>query len=163
MGLKELHRWRRRRRITLQWHHNECNGVSNHQPHDCLPNRLFRRRSKKTSKLRVTGLCAGNALVNSPHKWPVTRKMFAFDHVIMIWPITDGYPITATERLNYNRDGRYQSTYWYCYINAKSYITNDAEIQILPIDDQSQTKCVLRTPTNDQNWITTEYPYYDFH
>ena len=29
----------------------------NHQPHDCLFNRLFRRRSKKTSKLRVTGLC----------------------------------------------------------------------------------------------------------
>ena len=27
---------------------------------DCLLNRLFRRRSKKTSKLRVTGLCEGN-------------------------------------------------------------------------------------------------------
>ena len=26
-----------------------------------LLNRLFRRRSKKTSKLRVTGLCAGNS------------------------------------------------------------------------------------------------------
>ena len=35
--------------------------VSNHQPHDCLLNRLFRRRSKKTSKLRVTGLCVGNS------------------------------------------------------------------------------------------------------
>ena len=23
--------------------------------------------------------------VNSPHKWPVTRKMFPFDHVIMNW------------------------------------------------------------------------------
>ena len=32
------------------------NGVSNHKPHDCLLNRLCRRRSKKTSKLRVTGL-----------------------------------------------------------------------------------------------------------
>ena len=37
--------------------------VSNHQPHDCLLNRLFRCRSKKTSKLRVTGLCAGNSPV----------------------------------------------------------------------------------------------------
>ena len=36
-------------------------GVSNHQPHHCLLNRLFRRRSKKTSKLRVTGLCVGNS------------------------------------------------------------------------------------------------------
>ena len=35
--------------------------VSNHQPHDCLLNRLFRRRSKETSKRRVTGLCARNS------------------------------------------------------------------------------------------------------
>ena len=44
-----------------------------------------RHRSKKTSKLRVTGLCAGNSPgpVNSPHKGPVTRKMFPFDNVIM--------------------------------------------------------------------------------
>ena len=60
-------------------------GVSNHQPHGCLRNRLFRRRSKKTSKLRVTGLCVVNSPgpVNSPHKGPVTRKMFPFDDVIM--------------------------------------------------------------------------------
>ena len=40
---------------------------------------------KKTSKLRVTGLCAGNSPgpVNSQHKGPVTRKMFPFDGVIM--------------------------------------------------------------------------------
>ena len=36
---------------TLQWRHNGCDGVSNHQPHDCLLNRLFRRRSKKKSQL----------------------------------------------------------------------------------------------------------------
>ena len=45
----------------LRWRHNGPDGVSNHQPHDCLLNRLFRRRSKKTPKLRVTGLCVGNA------------------------------------------------------------------------------------------------------
>ena len=45
----------------LRWRHNERDNVSNHQPHDCLLNRLFTRRSKKTSKLRVTGLCAGNS------------------------------------------------------------------------------------------------------
>ena len=42
---------------------NERHGVSNHQLHDCLLNCLFRHRSKKTSKLRVTGLCAGNSPV----------------------------------------------------------------------------------------------------
>ena len=70
---------------TLQWRRDDHEGVSNHQPHGCLLNRLFRRRSKKTSKLRVTGLCVGNSPgpVNSPHKGPVTRKMFPFDDVIM--------------------------------------------------------------------------------
>ena len=47
--------------ITLRWRHNGRDSVSNHQPHGCLLNRLFRRRSNKTSKLRVTGLCAGNS------------------------------------------------------------------------------------------------------
>ena len=70
---------------TLQWRHNDHDDVSNHQTHGCLLNRLFWRRSKKTSKLRVTGLCAGKSPgpVNSPHKGPVTRKMFPFDDVIM--------------------------------------------------------------------------------
>ena len=41
---------------------------------------------KKTSKLRVTGLCVGihREPVNSPHKWPVTRKMLPFDDVIIL-------------------------------------------------------------------------------
>ena len=70
---------------SWHWRHNDHDGVSNHQPHGCLLNRLFRRRSKKTSKLLVTGLCAGNSPgpVNSPHKRPVTRKMFPFDDVIV--------------------------------------------------------------------------------
>ena len=51
--------------MALQWRHNGCDGVSNHQPHDCLLNRLFRPKSKKTSKLRVTGLCVGNSPVAS--------------------------------------------------------------------------------------------------
>ena len=55
----------------LQWRHNEHDGVSNHQPHDCLPNRLFSRRSKKTSKLWVTGLCKGNSPVTS--EFPAQR------------------------------------------------------------------------------------------
>ena len=46
---------------TLQWRHNGHDNVSNHQPHDCSLNRLFRPRSKKTSKLPVTVLCVGNS------------------------------------------------------------------------------------------------------
>ena len=73
-------------RSTLQWHHNESDGFSNHRRHECLLNRLFRRRSKKKSKLRVTGLCQRNSPVTGefPTQGPVTRKMFPFDDVYMI-------------------------------------------------------------------------------
>ena len=46
---------------SFRWRHNGRDGVSYHQPHDCLLNRLFIRRSKKTSKLRVSGLFVGNS------------------------------------------------------------------------------------------------------
>ena len=74
------------RSIPLQWRQNERDGVSDHQPHDSLLNRLFRRRSKKTSMLRVSGLCAWNSPETGEfprHKWPVTWKMLPFDDVIM--------------------------------------------------------------------------------
>ena len=60
---------------TQSTHYND---VSNHKPHGCLLNRLFRHRSKKTSKLRVTGLGIHGWPVNSPYRRPVTRKMFPF-------------------------------------------------------------------------------------
>ena len=87
----------------LHWHHNDHDDVSNHQPHSCLLNRLFRRNSKKTSKLRVTGLSVGNSPgpVNSAHKGPVTRKMFPFDDVIMRgFDISRGMPIDLPQTQN---------------------------------------------------------------
>ena len=56
---------------SLQWRHNERVGVSNPQPHDCLLNRSFRHRWKKTSRLRVTGLCARNSPVTG--EFPAQR------------------------------------------------------------------------------------------
>ena len=44
---------------ALQWRHIERDDVLNHRRHDCLLNRLFMRRSKKISKLRVTGPLSG--------------------------------------------------------------------------------------------------------
>ena len=77
-----------RRGVTkgpLHWRHNELDGVSDHQPHDCLLTCLFRHRSNKTSKIRVTGLCEGNSPGTGefPAQKPITRKMFPFDDVIM--------------------------------------------------------------------------------
>ena len=56
---------------TLQRRYNGCDGISNLQPHNCLLNRLFRPRSKKTSKLGITGLCGGNSPVTG--EFPAQR------------------------------------------------------------------------------------------
>ena len=44
---------------SLQWRHHGHDGVSTHRRLYCLLNRLFRRISKETSKLPVTGLGEG--------------------------------------------------------------------------------------------------------
>ena len=64
-----LHFWKItclfRMAITLlQWRHNKRDGVQNHQRR-LFTQRLFRRRSKKTSKPRITGHCGGNSPVTS--------------------------------------------------------------------------------------------------
>ena len=67
--------------LSLHWRHNGRDCVSNHQPYDCLLNRLFRRRSKKTSKLRVTGLCEGN----SPVLGEFSAQMASDTENVSIW------------------------------------------------------------------------------
>ena len=85
---------------SWQWRHNGRDCVSNHQLHDCLLNRLFRRRSKKTSKFHVTGVCAGNSLVTGEFPTQmVTRRMFPFDDVIM-YPGTRPFSSTTVTHLN---------------------------------------------------------------
>ena len=64
--------------MLLPWRHNERDGVSNHRRLHCLLNCWFRRRSKNTWKLRVTGLCAVNSPVTDAF-----RSVFPFDDVIM--------------------------------------------------------------------------------
>ena len=65
--------------IPLRWRHNGRDSVSNHQPHDCLLNRLC--RSKKTLKLRVTGLCARN----SPGTGEFPAQMASNAENVSIW------------------------------------------------------------------------------
>ena len=66
---------------TLQWRHNGHDGVSIHQPHHCLLNRLFRPISKKTLKVRVTGLCVGN----SPRTGEFPAQMTSNAENVSIW------------------------------------------------------------------------------
>ena len=66
---------------TLQWRHNTPDGVSNHKPHGCLLNRLYKCRSKKTSKIRVIGLCAGN----SPETGKLPAQRVSNAENVSIW------------------------------------------------------------------------------
>ena len=67
--------------IPLHWRHNGHGSLSNHQRLDCLLNRLFRHISKKTSNLRVTGLCEGDSPVTS--EFPAQMASNAED--VSIW------------------------------------------------------------------------------
>ena len=66
---------------SLHWRHNGHDSVSNHQLYDCLLSRLFGRRSKKTPKLHVTGLCAGN----SPETGEFPAQMASNAENVSIW------------------------------------------------------------------------------
>ena len=66
---------------SLRWRHNDHDGDWNHQPHHCLLNCLFGRRSEKTSKLRVTVLCAGN----SPGTGEIPAQMASNAENVFIW------------------------------------------------------------------------------
>ena len=90
-----------RNTLTIQWRLNGRDGVSNHQPHDCLLNRLFRRWSKKTSKFRVTGLCTGNSPVTG--EFPAQMASNA-ENVSISWhiqdPIQDSSPVCVDVKLS---------------------------------------------------------------
>ena len=68
--------------ISLQWRYNGCDGVSTHQHHHCLLNRLCRgadQRKHQSSTPLAFAWGIHRSPVNSPHKWQVTRKMYNFD------------------------------------------------------------------------------------
>ena len=65
---------------SLQWSHNENDGVPSHQP------LVYSGTDQKTHQSSVSlAFVRGihRRPLNSPHKGPVTRKMFPFDDVIM--------------------------------------------------------------------------------
>ena len=95
---------------SLQWRHNGRDSVSNHQPHDCLLNRLFRRRSKKTSKLRVTGLCAGNS--PGTGEFPAQRASNAEN--VSIWWRHHAYDLLLNTMYYYNMLFSVASIYRIC-------------------------------------------------
>ena len=67
--------------ITLQWCHNECDGVPNHWRFNCLLNCTNQRKLQNSASLTfVMGIFQWP--LNALHKGLVTQKMFPFDDVI---------------------------------------------------------------------------------
>ena len=69
--------------FTLQWRHNERDGVSNHRRIDCLLNHADQRKHQSSTSLAFVREIIHRRPVNSLHKGPVTRKMFLLHFVIM--------------------------------------------------------------------------------
>ena len=83
----------------LLWRHNGHDCVPNHQPHHCFFNCLFGRRSKKTSKLRVTGLCVGN----SPGTGEFPAQMASNAENVSIWWRHHGINAEAALNIHFNQ------------------------------------------------------------
>ena len=76
---------------TSQWRHNGRDGVSNHQPHDCLLNRLFKRIWKKASRhwtlCGVTGEFPAQRVSNAenvPVWWRHNESYFRYPIVMKL-------------------------------------------------------------------------------
>ena len=140
---------------SLQWRLNDHDGVSNHQPHDCLLNRNSgadrRKHQSSTSLAFVWGIHRGP--MNSPHKWPVTRTMYPFDDVIMIqvwgvmlWCDADrSYPYFQWYFVNSLAPGGFENIFQNVFFKLISWIdtlSNSCETALRsmpqnPSDDQS--------------------------
>ena len=116
--------------MTLKWRHNGRNSVSNHQPHVCLLNHLFRRRPKKTPKLRVTSLCAGN----SPGTGESPAQMASNAENVSIWWRHHDYrrPGMKYTWCNYKTSTTKQSI-TKTKINKQAISNNSIELQAKPI------------------------------
>ena len=85
----------------LLWRHNEHDSVANHQPRGCIRDRLFSRRSKKTSKLRVTGLCVGNSRTKGQFRGKCFHLMTSSWYYNLRW-IKMSYEIRRPFCLDFN-------------------------------------------------------------
>ena len=126
MKMAWKHRWHD---AWLQWlgslpllsRHNERYGVKNHQPHDCLLNYLFRYRSKKTSKLRVTGLCDENSPVTG--EFPAQRSSNAEN--VSIWWRHHALHCPFWRHINVSRDNSLNYLCWGTTTSADTMMTSD--------------------------------------
>ena len=85
----------------LKWRHTGLDDVSIHQPRDCLLSRLFGRRSKKASKLRVTGLCVGNLQGTGEFAAQMASNA---ENVSIWWRHHDTYGVNGSTNVNIKKN-----------------------------------------------------------
>ena len=96
---------------------NERDGVSNHRRLDCLYSPLFRRRSKKNQSSASLAFVRGihGWPEKSPHKGPVTRKMYQYDDVIMQLVLRSSVGVSIASLSIYWHGSRKIRNANYCY------------------------------------------------
>ena len=78
-------------RHSLQWRHNERRGVSNNRYLDSLVSHLFRRKSKKTSKLRVSCLRAINMSRLKAVEWSLLCVAYSYQFLYLDYNFAESY------------------------------------------------------------------------
>ena len=134
--------------ISLQWRHNERDGVSNHQCPDCLLNRLFRRKSKKISKFRVTGLCEGNLPVIG--EFPAHRASNA--KKVSIWWRHHVFVVVSP---------KVSSECWHSLTASSSYITSPNYPRAVPLNVNCTYE--INVPRGERIELNWEYFYFGRH
>ena len=117
--------------ITLQWRHNERDGVSTHRPHDCLLNRSFRRRlllliiinlillysdiivGPMASQITSLTIVYSTVYSGADHRKHQSSASLAFVRGIHRWPVNS--PQMASNAGNVSTWWRHQHAIWTCW------------------------------------------------
>ena len=148
--------------MTLQRRHNELYGVSSHRRDHCLLHCWFRRGSKKTSKLHVTGLCGGNSPVTGDFS---AQRASNAENVFIWW---SHHGITWVS-LNCNRTKRKQTaTCAFHDISTHIYTSHQAptppplSIHIYTYRQKSQFTNFIGWPSFHKSRIVPSYVSIDY-
>ena len=110
--------------VTLQWRHNRHDGVSNHQPHDCLLNRLYLMTSSCTlrgTSHRINWIHDQSLLIEASYS--ITRTQCSGTQLQSIRPLGRALLPNATDKLNKMPFMLQTSPIWLCLINPQIYIS----------------------------------------
>ena len=151
----------------LRWRHNGRDSVSNHQPHHCLPNRLFNKKIQKTWKLRVTGLCAGN----SPGTAEFPAQMTSNAENVSIWwrHHANGVSVAPTlARLRQLVKAKVEKMFWKTFetwrylLNMHYVSSNRAYLPLYMCSPVGGIKCEINKSVNRvyRIWSVSCFPHH---